>query len=99
MIEAAMVLPILILIIFSMILLMMHDYNCHRNQIKLHEDLLQTWDQSNKIFDIEMGETETITHISGAVDLDAERMKKGRIYIFSAAEWIRIGEMLSFDEE
>ena len=99
MVEAAMILPILVLIIFSMILFMLYQYQCHQNQIALHHDLIQTLDESDVVFDIEVMENQTIAHIAGAVDLNVEKNQKERIYLFSAAECIRIGEMLSFDEE
>lgn len=99
MVEAAMVLPILILILLSLVLLMAHEYQCHWNQIDMHRNLLSTWDKSTSAFDIKTKTTETSSEVDGAVAMEFQKEIESRIYVFSETKCIRLGEMLDFDEE
>ena len=99
MIEAAMVLPLVILIIFSLFLIMLHDYQCYQEQIAIHEAMLSSWDSPKAVFDIQKKKTETSSIISGAVDLLFETEKEYQCYRFSPAVCIRLGEMISFVDE
>ena len=99
MVEAAMVLPILILILLSLVLLMAYEYQCHWNQIDIHQKLLSTWDQSTSAFDIKTKKTETSSKVDGVITMEFQREIEARIYVFSENKCIRLGEMLDFDEE
>lgn len=99
MVEAAIVLPLLLLMMLSMIMLMLHDYRCYQAQVELHTTLMEDWDQSSAVFDIEKKKTETSSKISGMIDQWLVQEKEGRIYVFSPAKCIRLGEMFDFGTE
>jgi len=98
MLEAAMVLPLLILVILSMLFVMMHDYDMHQKQLKAHKELIQFWDHPTTVLKIKTKKIETSTKISGAVKFPMKESRTCRSYIFSPASCIRVGEMISFDE-
>ena len=99
MIEAAMVIPVFLLTILTLVLCMIHQYECHKTQIEIHEQLLHAWDASGKIIDIETRKVEKSSEIRGMVFQWLSTEKESRIYLYSPSEYIRLGEMLSFDEE
>ena len=97
--EAAIVLPLFLLVILTLVLCMIYQYECHHAQTEMHRQLLDEWDRSAKVMDIERRTAETSSETRGIVDRWLSREKESRIYICSPAECIRLGEMLSFDEE
>ena len=99
MIEAAFVLPVFLFIILTLVLCMVHQYECHRVQIELHEQLLRQWDLSDKPVDVERQKTQTTSEIEGIVYQWLTTEKESRIYIYSPPAYIRLGEMVSFDQE
>ena len=99
MIEAALVLPVFLFVILTLVLCMIHQYECHRAQIELHEQLIHQWDLSEKPVDIEKQKTHTISEIRGVVFQWLTTEKESRIYICSPPAYIRLGEMVSFDQE
>ena len=98
MVEAAMILPLLILMILSMLFVMIHDYDIHQKQLASHEELIHLWDQPTTGLKIKTKTIETSTKISGAVNFPMKESRTSRSYIFSPASCIRVGEMISFDE-
>ena len=99
MVEAAMVLPLVILLVLSMLLVMLHDYDTHREQLKVHKTMIASWEQPATVFDIQKKKIETSSKISGAVDFLFRSKKEYRTYNFSPAACIRLGEMIAFDAE
>ena len=98
MVEAAMVLPLLILVIVSMLFVMVHDYDVHQKQMQIHKELIQSWTLPSTVFKIETKKIETSSKISGGAEFWMKEMKVYRSYVFSPAACIRTGEMISFDE-
>ncbi len=99
MVEAAMVLPLLILVILSILFVMIHDYDMHQKQITAHKELIQLWDQPTTVLKIKKKTIETSTKISGAVNFPMKESRTCRSYMLSPTSCIRVGEMISFDEK
>ncbi|MGF6376262.1 uncharacterized protein YpmS [Clostridiales Family XIII bacterium PM5-7] len=97
MVEAAMVLPIIILIVLSLILLMIYVYACLNTQVKSHQQLIIEADHSSQMFTIKKNKQETSTHLGGFVSLIMNKEIESRAYVMHQAKIIRLGEMLDGD--
>lgn len=98
-VEAAMVLPLLILTVLSLILLLIFFFSCLEGQVNMHKNLLRENEESVKVFDLAKNELETSSEIGGLAEVMMHKKVTGRIYRINAADVIRAGEMLGFDEE
>ncbi len=98
-VEAAMVLPILILIAFTLMLVMIHFYTYHQGQIGLHKELIFWSQESEAVFHIQKKELHHHSKLDGMVELILQEEKQYRIYALKAAEWILLGEMAGFSDE
>ncbi len=96
-VEAAMVLPLLILIVLSLVLLMMFYLDCHQTQIKTHEDLLQSFDRMRCVFDQECVETSVSEFIGGMAGMMIGESRQHKVYLIHPAKILMIGE-LGLDE-
>ena len=99
MVEAAMVLPILLLLILSLLMVMLYHYDCHQAQMKMHQSLIAEVNESDTILDIKKNKTETSSAIAGLVQMVVQDEVESRVYLLQEATWIGIGEMLTFDEK
>ena len=93
-VEAAMVLPVLILTILSMILLMLFFFSCLQAQTDMHREMLAYSANSEKTFQIHRQNTETSRHAGGIVDMLLHKAVDGRLYIINEADFIRAGDLL-----
>lgn len=98
MVEAAMVLPILILVAFSLILVMVHYYENHHGQIALHKEMLVQVQESNSLFRIRKRTQEHQTKLDGMVNHILKEEKQHQIYDLQPAAWIRLGEMAGLED-
>ncbi|MBR3756692.1 MAG: hypothetical protein IKK48_06230 [Firmicutes bacterium] len=99
MVEAAMVLPILILIVFTLMMVMVHFYTYHQAQMDLHKEML-CWSQENAaVFRIQKKALEYQTRLDGMVYHILQEEKQFRIYGLESADWVRLGKMAGFSDE
>ena len=98
MVEAAMVLPILILVVFSLILVMVHYYENHHGQIVLHKEMLAQVQESDTAFCIRKRTREQQTKLDGMVNHILKEERQYRIYDLQPAAWIRLGEMAGLED-
>lgn len=96
-VEAAVVLPILILTILSLILLLVYYFTCLNDQTGLHEDMLRYVQESEKIFEIYENNTETSKRISGLVHMLMGKESAGSVYVIHHTDFIRAGEMIGIE--
>ena len=99
MVEAAMILPLLILTVLSMILLLIYFFTCLCTQVDLHGQLVREAMTPAPVFDIEKKKTETSSETGGIAELLLKTETEARIYVISGADMIRTGELLSLGEK
>ena len=99
MVEAAMVLPILILIAFTLMLVMVHFYTYHQGQIRLHEEMICWSRESDAFYRIQKKTHKHQSRLDGIVNFILQEERQARIYTCDAADWIRLGEMAGFPDE
>lgn len=97
MVDAAVVTPLFILIIFSLISACIFLFCSLENQTRLHDELLNDMNCSNAIFTIKNKTIETSKNTGGISSIIMRKQYNGRIYIMKQAEMIRIGEMLDLE--
>lgn len=92
-----MVLPILILITFTLILVMVHFYGAHQNQVSLHKEMLKHAQTSNATFRIKEEKQRYQTKLDGMVNYVLKVEKKARCYEIRPAKCIMAGEVAGLD--
>ena len=97
MVEAAMVLPILILIAFTLILTMVHFYGAHQSQISLHKEMLKHAQTSSAVFRIREENQRYQSKLEGMVNDVLKVEKKVRCYEIRPAKCIMAGEVVGLD--
>ncbi len=95
--EAALVLPILILTILSMILLILYFYSCLNTQTALHNNLMRETAESSAIFHICTESDSVSSQMEGITDILMEKRITGRMYALNFAEIVRAGELIEVD--
>jgi len=98
MVEAAMVLPLLILVCFSLLLVMVWFYEIHQNQMTIHKELLIQARESDAFFKVEKQQQQNQTRLDGLAAHLLTMEKQHRIYCLKPAQWIRLGEMAGLDD-
>lgn len=98
MVEAAMVIPILILVCLSLILVMVHFYEAHQKQMALHKELLESSHKRDVVFYIEKRSQMNQTALEGIVNHILVIEKQHRIYCLKPSQWIRLGEMAGLED-
>lgn len=96
-VEAAIVLPILILTILSLLLLLVYAYTCLQNQTDLHTEMLQYVQDAEKPFEIYEKTTETSKGISGLAHILMNKKFADRVYVIRPADLMRAGEMIGLE--
>ena len=91
-----MVLPILILIVFTLMLVMVHYYTAHHGQITLHREMTAWSYETDAVFRIQKKTQKQQTKLDGAVNHFLMLEKEHRIYGVKPARWILLGEMAGF---
>lgn len=98
MVEAAMVLPILILVTFSLMLVMVYFYQIHQSQIALHKEMLRQRQVSSAVFRVNKETQKNETRVDGMVNHLLKAEKQHRIYHVKPSRWILLGEMAGIDD-
>ncbi len=93
-VEAAMVLPILILTILSLILLIVYYFACLNVQVDLHRQMVRDAMHSEPVFEIKNKKEETSSEIGGVISMIMSKQINGKIYMINEADIIRAGEMM-----
>lgn len=91
MVEAAIVLPVLILIILSMIWITLFFYRSLEAQVSMHRDLTRRSADSTKLFSIEKGSSSTQTEIHGFFRDTFGVEHSGSCYVINMAPLLRMG--------
>ncbi len=98
MVEAAMVLPILILVVFSLMLVMVWFYQVHQSQISLHKEMVCQMQDSQTVFRIQKRTRQNQVRLDGMVNHLLKTEAEYRIYCMKPAEWILLGEMAGIED-
>lgn len=93
-VEAAMVLPILILTILSLILLIVYYFSCLNTQVDLHRQMIKDAMYCETIFETKTKKEETSSEIGGIISMIMNKEIEGRVYMINEANLIRLGEMI-----
>ena len=99
MVEAAFVLPLLILMAASLMLFGLFYYESHCRQIACHQNLLESLEEDETMFLVKSENVTTKQQISGLANLVVKKEQTYRIYKLRPAQWICLGEMIDIDEE
>lgn len=98
MVEAAMVLPILILVVFSLMMVMVWFYQVHQSQIVVHKEMLAQCQESDQVFRIQKRIQQNQVRLDGMVNHLLKTEKQHRIYSLKPAKWVLLGEMAGLDD-
>lgn len=98
-VEAAIVIPLFILIVLSMISVMIYFFSYFESQIETHEALREIDNSKQYVFDIKNKEIETSTKTKGITQMILKRSSQSKRYIFNPVEAVRLGEIIEFAEE
>jgi hypothetical protein len=96
-VEAAIVLPVIILTILSMIMLLLFFFACLTAQMEVHQKLVDKALKSHQVMAVSTCESRVGRGIGGAVSLVMEKNVSGRCYLINEAAAIGLGEI--FDED
>ena len=99
MVEAAFILPLLILMIASLLLLSVFCYEHHCGQIACHRELLESFDNNKTAYALEKESVSTKKTMRGLTEAIIKREQQHRIYKLRPAQWICLGEVVNIDEE
>ena len=98
MVDAAMVLPILILVVFSLMMVMVWFYQVHQSQIVVHKEMLAQCQESDQVFRIQKRIQQNQVRLDGMVNHLLKTEKQHRIYCLKPAKWVLLGEMAGLDD-
>lgn len=96
-VEAALVLPVLILAVLSMIMLILYFYLCLNTQTGLHENLMEKTAESKAVFWICTESDSVSSQMDGITHAVLKKNITGRMYVLDYAEIIRAGELIASD--
>jgi hypothetical protein len=97
MVEAAIVLPLLLLTVLSTILLVMYFYTALDNQVTTQRVVIESGMRSKALFRIITEEEHTETEMRGLVKQTMRKNYVAKHYVFNMGEAIRLGKR--FTEE
>lgn len=92
-VEAAVVMPLVILAVLSMILLQVFFYQCLLVQVRLHEDLTDRAVHSRKLFCVEQASASRGENMQGITHIRMTREHRVSCYAFCGADLVRTGEV------
>lgn len=99
MVEAAMVLPVLILVTFTLLMVMVSYFENHHSQILLHQEMIHHARQSQAAFGVHRRVHKHQQGLDGIVNEILRTEKYHTIYKIRPVQWIRLGGMAGFHEE
>lgn len=93
-VEGAMVLPIIILIIVSLIGALIFCYESLEKQCDLHSQLIEMAEQNESIFKVVEENIESSSYIKGFVKVKLREPLNDCIFAFCRADIIRLGDFI-----
>lgn len=97
MVEAAIVLPILILIILSLIMLIMYYFSCLENQIKVHDSLLAETQAGDAFFRRREESYSTSSKMRGLISILMRKDGTASIYEMHPGDILRAGQLAGLE--
>lgn len=91
-VEAAIVIPLVIFAILSMILLLVYFYSCLQTQIDVHHVLLDRQEHCRHVYQLSRASGSTQKSMRGITKIVMHKESRGRYYLIRPAEVILIGE-------
>ncbi|MGN1382183.1 MAG: hypothetical protein ACI4W2_05125 [Eubacterium sp.] len=92
MVEAAIVLPLVLLAILSMILLLVYFYTCLQTQIDLHHVLTDRQEHCRHVYQVSRASGSTQKSMRGLTKITMHKESQGRYYLMRPAEIILAGK-------
>ena len=99
MVEAAIVLPILILVILSLVLTTLFFYRTLETQVNLHMELTGRGIAGKQLYKVEKGTAGTELAIRGAFEDVFSSRCTGACYVINMAPLLRMGKRINDDQE
>lgn len=99
MVEAAIVLPILILVILSLVLTTLFFYRTLETQVNLHMELTGRGIAGKQLYKVEKGTAGTELAIRGAFEDVFSSRCTGASYVINMAPLLRMGKKINDDQE
>jgi len=97
MVEAAIVLPILILTILSMILLMIYYFSSLKEQTDVHQRLIDEADRSAAVFILKSEDAVYSQEVGGVISMMMHNEKSCHLWVISESDIIRAGDFFEGD--
>ena len=94
-VEAAIVLPLVLLAILSMILLLIYFYSCLQTQIDVHHVLLDRQEHCRKLYQVSRASGSTEKSMRGLTKIVMHKESRARYYLIRPAEIVSIGKEAS----
>lgn len=94
-----MVLPILILTVFSLMMAMVWAYQVHQSQIVLHKELMKQAAESDAVFRVQKETQKNESWLDGMAVLFLTSQRQHRIYEMKPAQVVLIGEMAGLSDD
>ena len=93
-VEAAIVLPLMILTILSMIMIAVFLYSYNLSQAEAHVQLMNEVVRSRKVFDVKRKSVSTSERIRGLYRSDIQKNGSFRAYVIDQADAVRTGSLV-----
>ena len=93
-VEAAIVLPLMILTILSMIMIAVFLYSHNLSQAEAHVQLMNEVVRSRKVFDVKRKSVSTSERIRGSYRSDIQKNGSFRAYVIDQADAVRTGSLV-----
>ena len=99
MMEAAIVVPMIVLMIISMLYLLIHFYSGIKKQTESHELLCERAMKESVIFKVERNEADINSYVGGLIKKRFSRHFDDKCYILNPADGVRLKEGLKNAKE
>lgn len=91
-VEAAIVLPLIFLMILGIIGVLLHLYNVEKKQSDCHNKVIMDISREQHIFGVKSDENSVSTNIAGIAPMTLKNTKKVKAYILNPSKALRIGD-------
>lgn len=98
-VEAAIILPLIFLIILGTITIMLYLFQIEKEQSKMHIDIIKRSSERKEIIGIERSEKVVNGEIQGLSVFIMSKKINGRAYVLNPSKGIRLGELLSHEND
>lgn len=99
MVEAAIVLPLLFLVILSIILVMLYLFQGEKNQSQLYQELIASNMEDRRIFFVQTKTQETRASIRGVSKILMYQKNTQKCYVINPADGVRAGDLFQNEKE